>query len=185
MTDDAPAVTEETPPSCSLSVGRLQERLAAISEIGVRSLVSREAKDGDHLLRFRADKTTRRQLEDIVAAEVECCSFLDLTLWEEGDEILLAIAAPGGEDAVADGLADAFAQRQTNGGRVSKRRRTGALLSAGGVALAACCIVAPAIFGLAIGATLGGILDIGAAVLVGIGVALVLHRRRVAKGNRC
>lgn len=63
--------------------------------------------------------------------------------------------------------------------------RSGALIGAGGLALAVCCIAAPAIFGVAVGATIGNALDIGAAVLVAVGVALVLHRRRSAKGKRC
>jgi hypothetical protein len=50
--------------------------------------------------------------------------------------------------------------------------------------LALCCIAAPAIFGAAVGATIGNALDIGAAVLVVVAVAVVLHRRR-AKGKRC
>lgn len=48
-----------------------------------------------------------------------------------------------------------------------------------------CCIVAPAILGLAIGAALGGAVDAVAAILVAVGMAIVLHRRRLAKGKRC
>jgi hypothetical protein len=59
------------------------------------------------------------------------------------------------------------------------------LIGAGGLALAACCIAGPAIFGLAVGAALGGVMDAGAAILVAVGVAVVLRRRRVAKGKRC
>lgn len=67
----------------------------------------------------------------------------------------------------------------------SRPSRTGMLIGAGGLALMACCIVGPAIFGLAIGAALGGALDAGAAILLAVGVAVVLHRRRIAKGKRC
>ena len=67
----------------------------------------------------------------------------------------------------------------------AKPARTGALIGIGGLALAMCCIAAPAILEMAIGATIGNALDASAAVLVAIGVAIVLHRRRTAKGKRC
>lgn len=70
-------------------------------------------------------------------------------------------------------------------GEVSNPPRTGMLISAGGLALVACCIAGPAIFGLAFGAALGGALDAGAATLVAVGIAVMLHRRRVAKGKQC
>jgi hypothetical protein len=58
---------------------------------------------------FRADAATRRRLVEIVAAEAECCSFLELSLDRRGDELVLSIAAPRGAPALADGLAGAFA----------------------------------------------------------------------------
>lgn len=63
--------------------------------------------------------------------------------------------------------------------------RSGALVGASGLFLASCCLVAPVIFGVAIGTTIGGLLDAIAAILVAMGVALMLHRRRASKGQRC
>lgn len=63
--------------------------------------------------------------------------------------------------------------------------RTGLLIGAGGVALAICCVALPVIFGIAIGAAIGKALDIAAAVLIAVGLAIVVHRRRVARGKRC
>jgi Ca2+/H+ antiporter len=63
--------------------------------------------------------------------------------------------------------------------------RRGALVGASGLALAVCCVAAPAILGVAIGATLGMALDVGAAALVAVGIALFVHHRRTAKGKRC
>jgi hypothetical protein len=102
-------MTEDIPIACSLDAGALEQRLAAIAEIGAGSLISRQAEDGRHLLRFRADAATRKRLEEIVAAEAKCCSFLDLSLDQKGDELRLAIAAPRDAQALADGLAGAFA----------------------------------------------------------------------------
>jgi hypothetical protein len=101
-------MSEESPVACSLSGGELEQRVAAIAEVGAASLVSRTATGGRHLLRFRAGAQTQRRLEEIVAAESECCSFLDLSLTEENDEIVLSIAAPEGGQETAAGLVEAF-----------------------------------------------------------------------------
>ena len=73
---------KELPIVCSLAAGELEERLAAISSLGADALIAHD-RDGSHWrLRFRADAETRRRLKAIVAAEAQCCAFLDLTLWE-------------------------------------------------------------------------------------------------------
>jgi hypothetical protein len=61
-----------------------------------------------HVLRFRRDPATRRRLRDIIAAEADCCAFLDLSLREHEGELVMSIAAPQEARALADGLADAF-----------------------------------------------------------------------------
>jgi hypothetical protein len=99
----------ENPIACSLGAGALEQRLAAIAEIAADRLISRSGEDGHHLLRFRADAPTRKRLEEIIAAEAECCSFLDLSLNQVGGELILSIAAPRDAQALADGLAGAFA----------------------------------------------------------------------------
>jgi hypothetical protein len=67
-----------------LDRGELKLRLAAIGAVGAASLISHELVGDRHLLRFRAGATVRRQLEEIVAAEAACCSFLDLSLGQGG-----------------------------------------------------------------------------------------------------
>lgn len=94
--------------SCSLAAAELQRRLQRIAELGASSLVSRHAGEDRHLLRFRSDEATRLRLEEIIAAEVECCSFLDLDLDDEGGELVLRIAAAPGGRPIADQLAAAF-----------------------------------------------------------------------------
>ena len=101
-------MTNDTPVACSLGAGELQQRLAAIAETGASSLISRDIEGDRHILRFRASQTAQRRLEGIVAAEAECCSFLDLSLSEDRDELVLSIAAPKDAQAVADELAGAF-----------------------------------------------------------------------------
>jgi hypothetical protein len=101
-------MANDTPIACSLGAGDLKQRLAEIAEIGTNSLISREADGDRHLLRFRADTDSRQRLEEIVAAEAECCAFLDLALSEKGGELVLSIASPKNAQALGDGLARAF-----------------------------------------------------------------------------
>ena len=101
-------MTEELPLACSLEVSALERRLAAISEVGEDSLLGRSVERDRQLLRFRADQRTRERLREIVAAESECCAFLELALTEEEGEVHLSIAAPADARPVAEGLAAAF-----------------------------------------------------------------------------
>jgi hypothetical protein len=102
-------MTEGPPIACSLGASDLRQRLAEIAEISAESLIERSADGERHLLRFRSNADTLRRLEAIVAAEAKCCSFLDLSLEAQGDELVLSVSAPEGGQPVADELAAAFA----------------------------------------------------------------------------
>lgn len=102
-------MTEAPPIACSLNSGDLKRRLAVIAKIGEESLIARENDEGRHLMRFRADTETRKRLEEMVAAEAQCCSFLDLALEERGGELILSVAAPQDGQVIADELAATFA----------------------------------------------------------------------------
>jgi hypothetical protein len=101
-------MTYPKPIACSLGASDLRQRLDEIAEVGAASLIGRDTDDGKHTLRFRSDPTTHRRLEEIVVAEAECCSFLDLELAEQGDELVLTLAAPENGQPIADELAVAF-----------------------------------------------------------------------------
>ncbi len=77
--------------------------------MGADGLLARRAEDARNVLRFRAGPELRERLRTIVAAEADCCSFLDLALTEEADELVLTIAAPADAQPIADELARAFA----------------------------------------------------------------------------
>ncbi len=102
-------MTDSQPVACSLGADDLQQRLAEIAAVGGDSLIGRRLADGRHVLRFRADAATRARLDEIVAAEADCCSFLDLALVDSDGELVLAISAPDDAQPVADDLALAFA----------------------------------------------------------------------------
>jgi hypothetical protein len=97
------------PIACSLDASELQQRLNAIAEIGADSLIGRSTDGYRHLLRFSSDAEARRRLQAIVVAEEKCCSFLDLLLEEDRDELVLTISAPKDRQPVADELATTFA----------------------------------------------------------------------------
>ncbi len=101
-------MTDPKPIACTLGTSQLGQRLDEIAALGAESLLGHELEDGAHTLRFRRDDRTRRQLEEIVAAEARCCPFLDLSISEGDSELLLTIAASDGGEAVAEALALAF-----------------------------------------------------------------------------
>ncbi len=107
-------MTKDTPIACSLGENELGRRLDAIAKIGANSLISHGVEGGLHLLRFRASTATRQSLEGIIKAEAECCAFLDLSLSEEGDELVLSIAAPEDAQPLADEFAKAFTGAATS-----------------------------------------------------------------------
>ena len=101
-------MTEGDPIVCSLNPDELQSRLDEIAGLGSESLITRKTDGDRHLLRFHGDAGTRQRLEAIVAAEAQCCSFLDLSLTRDGDVLVLSIVAPAGAELVASQLANAF-----------------------------------------------------------------------------
>ncbi len=105
-------MNDTDPIACTLGENDLSQRLDEIAALGAKSLLGHEAKDGVHTLRFLRDAGTRRQLENIAAAEARCCSFLDFSVSERDSDLMLTIAAAGGGEPVAQALALAFMQRK-------------------------------------------------------------------------
>jgi hypothetical protein len=82
----------DTPPiACSLGADPLRQRLDEIAALAADSLQNQTTEGDTQILHFLSDPTTRRRLEEIVAAEAECCPFLDLQLTEEGNELILRV----------------------------------------------------------------------------------------------
>jgi hypothetical protein len=118
-------MVEELPVVCSLGAGDLEARLAEIGAVGAESLIEHRREGAVHLLRFRADAGTHERLEGIVAAEAECCAFLDLKLKAGCCELVLSVAAPEAGRLTADGFAMAFGARDTaSTGSETTRSRT-------------------------------------------------------------
>ncbi|HEX4308256.1 MAG TPA: hypothetical protein VHZ54_19625 [Solirubrobacterales bacterium] len=103
-------MTDSPPIACSLGADDLRRRLEEIAALGAEGLRGRSVEGNARILRFRPDPAIRRRLEEVVAAESECCAFLDLGLAEEDGDLVLRIAAPADGRPVADELALAFGE---------------------------------------------------------------------------
>jgi hypothetical protein len=63
------------------------------------------------VLSFRPDPSLRERLEAVVAAESECCAFLDFEVEHGDDATVLTISAPNGGAEMVHELAAALAGR--------------------------------------------------------------------------
>lgn len=99
------------PIACTLNATDLRERGAELRALGGDGLLDLAEHDDHTVLRFRADPEIRTRVEAIVAAESECCAFLDFRLDHEADASVLTISAPNGGAEVVRELAAALAGR--------------------------------------------------------------------------
>ncbi len=100
----------DLPIACSLTATEIPARLVEISTFGRTSLLSVETAPQHATLRFRAEGDTHKRLAAFVAAESECCAFLDMTLREEPEAVELAITAPPGAEPVLKSIVAAFSE---------------------------------------------------------------------------
>lgn len=99
----------DLPLACSLRTGELASRQAELVDIGRRSLVAVSRVEGSPVvLDFKPDAETRADLERIVAAEAECCAFLEMTI-TYGDPLQLIIDGPYDAGPIVDELVGAIA----------------------------------------------------------------------------
>jgi hypothetical protein len=104
-------MTRPLPIACTLSATDLRARGAELRALGGDGLLDVSEHDGRAVLRFRADPDIRARVEAIVAAESECCAFLDFRLDHGAEASVLTISAPNGGAEVVHELASAFAGR--------------------------------------------------------------------------
>jgi hypothetical protein len=104
-------MSNRLPIACSLGAGDLEIRVAEIRALGSDGLLGVVEGEGRAVLRFRPDPQIRSRLEAVVAAESDCCAFLDFQLAHGHDATELTISAPDGGAEVVGELAAAFAGR--------------------------------------------------------------------------
>ena len=99
---------EPIPMACTLGPADMQARQTELRALGEDGLVSKVINGESAVLRFRPDAAIRRRVEAAVAAESECCPFLDFDLEYRQDATVLTITAP---DGAAEALASVFSGR--------------------------------------------------------------------------
>ena len=98
----------DLPIACSLTASQLPARLAEIAALGAAALIDADHEGDRAELRFTAGADVRRRVDAIVAAESQCCAFLDMCVTEAPGAIVLTIRAPEGAESVLAELVDAF-----------------------------------------------------------------------------
>jgi hypothetical protein len=99
------------PIACTLSSTDRTARGQELRELGGDGLVDAVLEPGRAVLRFRPDAAIRERVEAIVAAESECCAFLDFGLEHGEDASVLTISAPNGGAEMVHELVSALAGR--------------------------------------------------------------------------
>jgi hypothetical protein len=104
-------MTSDLPIACSLSATDLPARLNQMAELGRAALVDTRHEGRRAELRFAAGAGVRGRVDGIVAAESQCCAFLEMNVRDQADTIVLTIQAPAGAEVVLQELVDAFRGR--------------------------------------------------------------------------
>jgi hypothetical protein len=98
----------DQPIACSLTATEAAARAAQTARIAERALIDRTAVEGGQRLRFAGGQETEAAVREIVAAEAECCPFLEMELRGAGGELELDITGPPEAQPIVEAL---FASR--------------------------------------------------------------------------
>jgi hypothetical protein len=101
-------MNDEIPIACTLTGAQTSARLTEMAAIGHDSLLGVDEGAAWPVLRFRAGEQTRTRLVSIMAAESQCCAFLDLDLTEDFQGLALTISGPEGAAPIVQDLVAAF-----------------------------------------------------------------------------
>ena len=94
-----------------LSATDLRERGEELRALGADGLLDSTGEAGRAVLRFRPDPSIRQRVDAIVAAESECCAFLDFRVEHGHDATVLTVSAPNGGAETMQELVAALAGR--------------------------------------------------------------------------
>lgn len=93
--------------ACTLGAGDFKERVAGIRDLARRSLCTSRREPVRLHLTYVAEALT--EVQDLVAKESDCCSFLDFDLQHDAETTRLTITAPIEALPAADELFAHFA----------------------------------------------------------------------------
>jgi hypothetical protein len=99
------------PIACTLTATDLRARGEELRALGGDGLVDASEEEGRAVLRFRPDPSVRARVDAVVAAESECCAFLDFEVEHGDDATVLTISAPNGGAEMVHELTSALAGR--------------------------------------------------------------------------
>jgi hypothetical protein len=102
-------MTDSAPLACSLSAPAAAERARRWSALLDRALISGAPIAGGRRLVFRAEPGAAAELDDLVAAERECCPFLTMAIVPDGERLVLDAVAPPGAATLVDAMFTAAA----------------------------------------------------------------------------
>lgn len=101
-------MSTELPIACSLSATDLTRRLAEFAELGGQALLDARTDRTQAVLRFAAGVGVRERVAALVAAESQCCAFIEMRVSDAPDAVVLAMNAPAGAELVLAEIVDAF-----------------------------------------------------------------------------
>ena len=104
-------MTRPLPIACTLSATDLRARGEELRALGGDGLLDATEDEGRAMIRFRPDLSVRERVEAVVAAESECCAFLEVEVAHDEDATVLTISAPNGGAEMVHELAAALAGR--------------------------------------------------------------------------
>ena len=88
----APADPNPVPLACTLSSDDLRDRTVQWRALFAEHGRDTETVKGHRLLRFAGDEHVAAQLAELVAAERECCAFVEWSLEDDGDGPVVRIS---------------------------------------------------------------------------------------------
>jgi hypothetical protein len=97
-------MTDSPPLACSLSAAAAAERARRWRALLDRALLDGPPIAGGRRLVLRAEPGAAAELDDLVAAERECCPFLTMTIAPEGERLVLDVVAPPDAAPIVDAI---------------------------------------------------------------------------------
>lgn len=96
------------PIACTLSSAALSERAEEMRLVGESGLASAVRDGASAVLRFSGGPELHERLKAIVAAEAECCPFLDLDLSDGKEALELSVRGPSEAEEIVRAMVEAF-----------------------------------------------------------------------------
>ncbi len=81
------------PNACTLASTKLVQRIADWREVSSRA-ISRRVEDEKIVATYPPDPQLLQQLRHLIAAEAECCAFLNFTIHEQEAQTVVELAFP-------------------------------------------------------------------------------------------